>query len=192
MSHLVLDTQAIEKQKRIGVFERTRQVSDAAVKRDWETNFVTHAPDGDRPVTSLEAQLGRPLTRLQIEQRLKKCNPNLFIETSNADKTKAGVYTVNGVPDELGVIRKQKQFLCGMESGFSPEFSVRHIEYEEVPNPSCPGEMTKRPKFKGETRGWRTVLASLIRSRHLALTDVQKNFETNKGQESKNWQILSQ
>lgn len=192
MSHLVLDSQAIEKHKRIGVFERTKQVSDAAVKRDWETSFVTYAPDGDRPTTSLEAQLGRPLSRLQIEQRLKKCNPNLFIETSNADKTKAGIYTVAGVPDELGVIRTQKQFLTGMESGFSPEFSVRHIEYEEVPNPSCPGEMTKRPKFKGETRGYRTVLAALIRSRHLKLTDATREFELGKGQESKNWHLLSQ
>jgi hypothetical protein len=188
---LILDSSAIEKHKRASVYERTKQVADAAVKQDWQGNFVTHAPDGERPVTSLEAQLGRPLTRLQIEQRLKKCNPNLFVEVSKGFSNKAGIYTVNGVPDELGVIRKQKQFLVGMEAGFSPEFSVRHIEYEEVPNPSCPGEMTKRPKFKGETRGWRTVLAALIRSRHLTLGDAETNFEINKGQESRNWHLLT-
>jgi len=189
---LVLDTATIEKHRRASVYERTKQVADAAVRKDWESNFVTHAPDGDRPTTSLEAQLGRPLTRIQIEQRLKKCNPNLFIETSIADKTKAGVYTVAGVVDELGVIRKQKMFITGMESGFSPEFSVRHIEYEEVPNPSCPGEMTKRPKFKGETRGWRTVLAALLRSRHLNYEEMNREFEiSNKGQQSRNWQVLT-
>lgn len=188
---LILDSQTIEKHKRATVFERTRQISDDAVKKDWEGNFVTHAPDGDRPVTSLEAQLGRPLSRLQVEQRLKKCNPNLFIETSKADPTKAGIYRVASIPDELGVIRSQKQFLTGMESGFSPEFSVRHIEYEEVPNPSCPGEMTKRPKFKGETRGWRTVLAALIRSKNLVAGDANREFEINRGQQSKNWHLLT-
>ena len=191
MSHLVLDTQTIAKHKKQTVYERTKQVADNAVKRDWESNFVTHAPDGDRPTTSLEAQLGRPLTRIQIEQRLKKCNPNLFIETSIADPTKAGVYTVAGVVDELGVIRKQKQFLTGLENGFSPEFSVRHIEYEEVPNPSCPGEMTKRPKFKGETRGYRTVLAALIRSRHITIGSASEHFNLSSGQNSRNWQLLT-
>ena len=190
MSHLVLDTQAIEKHKRVNVVERTKQIADAAVKQDWQNNAVTYAPDGDRPTTMLDAQLGRPLTRLEIEKRLKKCNPNLFIEVSKAFPDKAGVYTVTGVPDELGVIRRQKQFLTGMEAGYSPEFSVRHIEYEEVPNPSCPGEMTKRPKFKGETRGWRTVVASLIRSKHFTLEDAKRNFEIK--QESRNWQQLTQ
>jgi hypothetical protein len=189
---LVLDTATIEKHKRASVYERTRQVADAAQKRDWETNFVTHAPDGNRPVTELDAQLGRPLTRLQIEQRLKKCNPNLFIEISKADPKKAGIYRVASIPDELGVLRSQKQFLTGMEAGFSPEFSVRHIEYEEVPNPSCPGEMTKRPKFKGETRGWRTVLAALIRSKNFSYGDANREFEIEKGQESRNWHLLSQ
>ena len=188
---LVLDTAKIEKHQRASVYERTKQVADAAVRKDWESNFVTYAPDGDRPTTSLEAQLGRPLTRLQIEQRLKKCNPNLFIETSNTDKTKAGVYTVAGVVDELGVIKRQKQFLTGMENGFSPEFSVRHIEYEEVPNPSCPGEMTKRPKFKGETRGYRTVLAALIRSRHITIGIANEHFNLSSGQNSRNWQLLT-
>lgn len=189
---LVLDTATIEKHQRASVYERTKQVADAAVKKDWESNFVTHAPDGDRPTTVFEAQLGRPLTRLQIEQRLKKCNPNLFVEISKADPKKAGVYRVASIPDELGVVRSQKQFLTGMESGFSPEFSVRHIEYEEVPNPSCPGEMTKRPKFKGETRGWRTVLLALVRSKNLSIGAASREFELNKGQESKNWHILSQ
>ena len=114
---LILDTQTIQKHKKAAVYEKTRQLSDAAVKSDWEKNFVTYAPDGDRPVTSLEAQLGHPLTRLQVEARLKKCNPNLFVEVSKAFPEKAGVYTVSGIADELGVIRREKMFLTGMEAG---------------------------------------------------------------------------
>lgn len=191
MSNLILDTSDLERHKKIGVFERTKQLSDSAVKHDWGTNSVTHAPDGDRPTTNLQAQLGRPLTRTQIEQRLKLCNQNFFIETSTKDKSKAGVYIVVREPDEIGVIRSRKRFLVGMEAGFSPEFSVRHTIDEEVPNPSCPGEMTKRPKFVGETRGWRTVVATLIRSGFTDKESATKHFELNKGQESRNWHLLT-
>ena len=191
MSHLVIDSGGIAKRKKREVWERTKQLADSAVKRDWENNFVTHAPDGARPTTTLEAQLGRPLTRIQFEQRLKLCNPNLFTEVSTAFPDKAGVYTVTSLPDELGILRKQKKFVTGIMSGFMPEFSVRHVDYEEVPNPANPDEKIKREKFVGETRGWRTALATLIRSKHLDKESVTKHFETNKGQESKNWSILT-
>lgn len=192
MSHLVIDSAGIERRAKRTVWDRSKDMADAAVKRDWDNNFVTHAPDGDRPTTTLEAQLGRPLSRLQFEQRLKKCNPNLFVEVSNNFPDKAGVYVMDGLPDELGVIRKQKRFVTGIMNGFMPEFSVRHVEYEEVPNPSCPGETTKREKFVGETRGWRTALATLIRSRLVSGSAIEKNFETAKGQQSRNWNLLTQ
>jgi hypothetical protein len=191
MSHLVIDSAGIERRKEVTVWERTKAMSDAAVKRDWENNFVTHAPDGERPTTTLEAQLGRPLSRMQFEQRLKKCNPALFVEVSKGFPDKAGIYVMDGLPDNLGVIRKQKRFVTGMMNGYMPEFSVRHTEMEEVPNPSSPGEMVKREKFIGETRGWRTVLSTLIRSRLVSSASAEKNFETSKGQESRNWQVLT-
>lgn len=189
MSHLVLDSSDIKRHNKVGVFERTKQLSDSAVKHDWQTSAVTYAPDGARPTTDLQAQLGKPLTRMQIEQRLKLCNSNFFTETSTKDKTKAGVYIVTREPDEIGVVRSRKRFLVGMESGFSPEFSVRHTIDEEVPNPSCPGEMTKRPKFVGETRGWRTVIATLIRSGFMDKESATKHF--NVSSESRNWHLLT-
>lgn len=188
---LVIDSQGITKRKKREVWDRTKQMGDAAVKRDWENNFVTHAPDGNRPTTNLEAQLGRPLTRLQFEQRLKLCNPNLFTEVSNAFPDKAGVYTVTSLPDELGVLRTQKKFVTGIMNGFMPEFSVRHVEYEEVPNPANPAEMTKREKFVGETRGWRTALAALVRSGYTDKESAMKHFDINRGPESRNWHLLT-
>lgn len=188
---LVIDSAGIERRKKVGVYERTKAMADAAVKRDWESNFITHAPDGSRPTTTLEAQLGRPLTRLQFEQRLKKCNPNLFTEVSKAFPDKAGIYVVDSLPDELGVLKKQKRFITGIMNGFMPEFSVRHVEMEEVPSPSNPAETTKREKFVGETRGYRTALATLIRSKLITPASVEKHFEINKGQESRNWHLLT-
>src|SRR4029077_18516813 len=97
---LVIDSAGQKKRKKREVWDRTKQLADAAVKRDWESNFVTHAPDGGRPTPTLEAQLGRPLNRLQFEQRLRLCNHNLFTETSTAFPDKAGVYAVLDLPDE--------------------------------------------------------------------------------------------
>lgn len=191
MNHLVIDSAGKAKRKKREVWDRTKQLADAAVKRDWDNNFVTHAPDGSRPTTNLEAQMGRPLSRLQFEQRLKLCNPNLFTETSNGFPDKAGIYAVVDLPDELGVLRKQKKFVTGIMNGFMPEFSVRHVEHEEVPNPASPGEMTKREKFVGETRGWRTALATLVRSGYTDKESVTKHFELNRGQESRNWHLLT-
>lgn len=190
-SHLVIDSAGIERRKKKAVYERTKQMGDAAVKRDWENNFVTHAPDGNRPTTNLEAQLGRPLSRIQFEQRLKLCNPNLFTEVSKAFPDKAGIYAAINLPDEQGIVRRQKKFITGIMNGFMPEFSVRHVEMEEVPNPSNPNEMTKREKFVGETRGWRTALATLIRSGFLGKESATKHFDLNKGQESRNWHLLT-
>lgn len=190
-SHLVIDTAGKQKRAKREVWDRTKQMADAAVKRDWDNNFVTHAPDGERPTTTLEAQMGRPLNRLQFEQRLKLCNSNLFTETSTAFPDKAGVYAVVNLPDELGVLRKQKKFVTGIMNGFMPEFSVRHVEYEDVPNPANPAETTKREKFVGETRGWRTALATLIRSGFTDKESATKHFELNKGQESRNWHLLT-
>lgn len=188
---LTLDTETQRKHARRSVIERTRDLSDRAVKTDWSNAEFAHGPDGDIPTTSLAAQLGRPLSRPQFEDRLRKCNSNLFVETSINFPDKAGIYIVANEPDEIGVRRPRKKFLTGIESGFMPEFSVRHVESETVPHPDTPGEFTTRSKFTGETRGWRTVLARLVRQKVVRLVDVRTHFETHRGRQSKNWASLT-
>lgn len=138
--------------------------------------------DGDTDTNLLAAQLGRPLTSQQLEQRLRKCNPDLMIERSIADATKSGVYCVRD---------GEKRFICGMEAGYMPEFSVRHVTTEEIPDPDIEGHWIKRKKFTGETRGWRTVLARLLRAGHLQPGEIERWFEISKGRSSQRWQILT-
>lgn len=188
---LTLDTETKRKHAKRSVIERTRDLSSRAVKSDWSNAEFAHAPDGDIPTTTLAAQLGRPLSRMQFEERLKKCNSNLFVETSINFPDKAGIYMVANEPDEIGVRRPRKKFLTGIESGFMPEFSVRHTAPETIPHPDVPGEFITRPKFTGETRGWRTALARLVRQKAVRLPDVRVHFETHKGRQSKNWSALT-
>jgi len=188
---LILDTQRIEAHEKAQVFERTKQLSEEAVNRDWKNNADTFADDGTRPTTDIFAQMGRALTRLEVEKRLRQCNPNFLFEISKADPSKSGVYVVEPMPDDLGVMRNQKRFLVGMESGVSPEFSVRHVVPERIPHPEISGEFITRSKFVGETRGWRTVVARLIRLRRIRKESAESAFNLNQGMESKNFQQLT-
>lgn len=100
-------------------------------------------PDAGRDTTDKEAQRGIELESSRIIGRLRKLNPNLWFEQSNADATKMGIYYLDPLAEG------GRRFLCGFETGISPEFSVRLVD--------------ENGNFKSEKRGWRTVLSKLIR-----------------------------
>jgi hypothetical protein len=141
---------------RIATREKTRELHRQRLVEELERSKETVVKDGDIATTSVETQLGKPLSSLEIEKRLKACNPNLHFESAAGDRSKKGVYLVR---------RDGKQFICGMEAGYSPEFSVRHAEKVKVPDPDLEGGFKETERFTKETRGWRTVLARVLRSR---------------------------
>lgn len=154
---------------------RTRHIDRLNLQQQYERDFITTAPDGDRTVTSLEAQLGKPMTSQQVIERLKRINSRLHFEISLADPTKMGIYLVG----------PSKQFICGMERGFMPEFSVRHSEEIEMPSPDLDGTKKKVKRITRETRGWRTVLLRLMKARIITISDVYAHFALSR--DSKNW-----
>ncbi len=166
---------------RVDTVRRTRAMNRQALLDTLERESYA-ADSGGLGGNDLEYQIGRPLTAAQFEQRIRRCNPNLLVERSRADPTKRGVYRV-----EDG----ERRFICGMESGYMPEFSVRHIEMQEIPDPDIAGHWQKIPKFKGETRGWRTVLARLLRHRVIEPAAIERWFEISQGRSSRNWQLLT-
>ena len=178
---LVVDTAAQERNRSRAVVERTRAVSDAAAQLAYHRAVSTVQADecgrGVVPVTSMEAQIGKPLSAPQIIARLQRCNPRLYFEKSNADRSKVGIYT--------HAADNQKRFIMGMEAGFSPEFSVRHTKKERMPHPTERGQWVEAEVFERETRGWRTVLARLVRERLITLAQVKAHFPL--GRTSKNW-----
>jgi hypothetical protein len=123
------------------------QVYQRACQAEYRNNeAAATADDGDRTTKDWDAQVGIPLIGARIIGRLKKLNPNLWFEVSNADKNKTGVYILKN--DGKG--GQEKQFICGMETELSPEFSVRVVD--------------EQGKLKGEIRGWRTMLMRLIKA----------------------------
>jgi hypothetical protein len=160
-----------------GTVEKTQALSSAALTEEIGNASATTAKDGEIDVTNTLAQLGRPLTTQQFIQRVRRLNGNLIFEKSKSDETKMGVYIMAPMRDNsTQSLRRQKQFICGMENGYMPERSVRHWEPDKIPDPDLRGGWKIVKKFTRETRGWRTVLARLVRQRLVTKTQVDKHF----------------
>lgn len=132
------------------------------------TEAAATADDGGRTTTDWDAQVGIPLVGPRIISRLRKLNSNLWFEVAEADSNKMGVYIMR--PDMKG--GREKQFITGMERELSPEFSVRVTD--------------EQGKFKGEIRGWRTVLMKLIRAGHISEAGAYRLFGPP-NRDSENW-----
>jgi len=145
----------------------TRAYQEALIHDAQDKEAAASAPDADHPTTSLEAQVGRPLTGHEIAARLRKLNGNLIFERSLAVPDKMGIYHVHD---------GRKDFLMGYEYGYSPEFSVRHVN--------------DKGQFVKETRGWRTVLMRLIRQRLITASGAARLFGLPT-RTSHNWQSLT-
>jgi hypothetical protein len=126
-------------------------------------------PDGTiQDTTDWEQIVGIPLTGVRIMARLKKLNPNLWFERANADSSKTGVYVLK--PDGKGGM--EKQFICGMESELSPEFTLRVTDNDGKP--------------KGIIGGWRRLLMRLIRERLITESRAWALFGPP-SRDSENW-----
>jgi hypothetical protein len=155
--------------------DRNRQLLKDEIKREASLT----SSDASFDVTDKEQQMGRPLSRSELERRLLLCNKNFIFETSIMDSSKAGVYLLTPTG---------KQFLCGYMNGVSPEFSIVVPEDKEIPDPDGTGEWQKVRGMKTEVRGWRTVLAMLIKNRAITQVQADRVFETHLGRDSQNWQ----
>jgi hypothetical protein len=159
------------------------------------SNSITVKEDADWDTTNLLAQMGRPLTSVDVQGRLKKICPALYFERSLRSPENTGIYIDKDVRTPAGAWEKQKTFLCGMESGIMPEFSVRHKTKKQVANPELFGKDTPTREidwlnvdtFAAETRGWRTVLVRLLHLGVIVRADVEKYFGWVPSRDSQKW-----
>jgi hypothetical protein len=136
--------------------------------------------DGDYLTTDATAQLGRPLTRRVLIERLSKLNSNLIFEQSRNFPDMGAVYFRDGVSnmEDLDMNCRGRRHIVGMEwTGISPEFTTRKIEED----------IWGKPQMKGQVRGWRTILARLIKERLVSIPDAERVFSISRGRESQRW-----
>lgn len=134
-------------------FAAANQRRDAAFKDAEQKKAALLEPDGDRPASDMAAQMGKPLMGLEVKNRLKRLNTNLYFERSPLTGMD-GIYFYPGIGE--------RRYLFCMEAEFTPEFSVR-ITHSET------------GKFK-EFRGYRTVLARLIKQGYITEAGAEKEF----------------
>ena len=157
--------------------EKRERADEFWAKRDYQHRLFADAegrkqaaaaPDAGRPTHVKEAQRGIPLEGWLISSRLRKLNPNLHFEVSNADHTKLGVYIRQPMQDKV--------FLVGMELETNPEFETRVVDDKGA----CVRTL----------RGWRTVLAKLIRAKVITEPGAFKLFGPP-SRDSENWATLT-
>jgi len=195
---LVLDSADQQRWQREDAASKQRDQRMAALTHEIESNTISVCTDAGRDTSNLLAQMGRPLPCAELQRRLHLCNRNLIFERSINSPEKTGIYFELNVRNPAGGWDKQKKFLFGMESGISPEFSVKHQTIKRVPNPdvvACGGKAVPReacewleiPTFYAETRGWRTVLLRLLHLKLITRGDVERYFDWNPTHESEAW-----
>jgi len=179
--------------------EWTRDQTIGAEKAHIRREEHPFTPDGNgMDVTNAEQRMGRPMSAWSIQQKLQKIRPFLVFERSNADPSKTGIYLQSPVYDPF-LYKGRLQFVCGMESGlkqghnrFIPEFSIIEPRYVDVPDPGAEGGTRKQRTMKCEIRGWRSVLAVLLKYGILSAHDIEKHFQISLGRDSQKWQEMLQ
>src|SRR5271169_2481035 len=130
---LVLDTSAQQNWQKAAKAESQAASRQKELMDEILSNSISVGDDAGRDTSNLLAQMGKPMASQEVERRLKRINSNLLFERSPNDPTKTGIYII-----KRG--ETKKTFLCGMESGYMPEFSVLHKAKKQVANPELFGK----------------------------------------------------
>lgn len=157
--------------------EKHHKAAESALTKQREAVAGT---DGDYLTTDASAQLGRPLTRKVLVERLSKMNSNLIFEQSKNFPHIGAVYVLDPTANltDPDARCRGRRFVVGMEwTGLSPEFTTRKIELDQWGN----------PQMKGQIRGWRTVLSRLIHERLIGVAEAERVFSIARGRESQRW-----
>lgn len=181
---------ALERASRERQGYQTQFQRDALTEQEMRDNVYT-APDGERARNVREAGVGRPLGGAEVQRRLLQLNPALIFEpSSNPNRVCIKYWIIDPV---LG---RTLQYACAMERGLMPEFSILHFVTEPYfdartrATPDGTGVMKNRIKIderNPETRGWRTVLARLIKQRLISREGAERLFGTP-SKDSRLWQ----
>lgn len=159
-----------------------RSIDTVSDQMERDAHYI--APDGDRPRDVKEAGIGKPMAGLEVQRILKTLCPSILFE----DSPVKGRICLNYVlRDE--VLGQIKHNICSMERGLMPEFSILNVKEEQMMNKETGGVQTLRKidELNPETRGWRTVLAKLIRAGIIGSGTIEKAFGTPT-HTSKKWQ----
>lgn len=175
-SAAVFDSSTQESHARMQVVERTRQISSEALAHNIETGSIQIAPDGRFDVMDNEAQIGIQFKTEDFCKKLRQINTRFFFEVSRNYPDKMGAYMMLPDPYKPWQTAEEKRFIVGFENGWMPEFTLREWKWQEYPDTDNPVGTMKVREFKDQKRGWRTVLALLLKGGYIKAIDIKNHF----------------
>ncbi len=172
-------------------FKRSRYDLEQEDLAQQKRDAFTVAPDAaGMDITNTEARMGRPMSAWSFQQKLSRIGAFYFEHAKN-DHSKMGIYIpISNVNDPSLYYKGNLMFVCGMESGVMPEFSIMEAEVKLIPDATAIGGHRPQTTMAKEVRGWRTVLAMLLKKRIITAHDVEKHFQISLGRDSSRWQQL--
>ena len=168
-----------------------RQRQQDTLKDVEEKNQRFTDPDGNRMRNVKEAGMGVALSGEVVKTRLLKLNSNLIFKPSRIPGRMCVYYPAHD--DVLGAIDR---YICAMEAGIMPEFSVLNFveeEYLDIVTDATPNATGKKQirlrinETNPEQRGWRTVIMRLIKAGLITEPQAVRAFGTP-SKDSKLWQ----
>lgn len=183
---LTLDTEQLARQRRQTEALTQKHRMQELIRAEAQNKEVTVAMDGDICTTSLEQQLGNPLSTTELLRRVKLMNPDLIFEQSIRFPDRVGIYVQEKRPHVLKLdAAMDKRMIVAMQMGVMPERTVRHVKKTKVPSADNAG-WQEVEEFAGQTRGWRMVLLRLLQERLITPSQIDRYFPPNLN--SKAWQ----
>jgi hypothetical protein len=160
---IVKDSAKLKQESQQLIVNDKRQWQQEQVKLQKARDAETLGLDAGRDRLDLEAQIGRPLRRLELVRKIRTLVPSIYYEQSKAMASRGGLY-------------KNGKFLMGMEHGISPEFSV-------MEQAGGHGRVLMK--------GWRTILAQLIQGGYITVVQAEDTFGILRGAQSERWWKLA-
>ena len=174
----------------VELVQKTRHELTQADKDAQRREAAPLTPDkAGMDVTDHRQRTGRAMSGDTLQYRLRKLIPAIYFERSINDHSKTGIYLYSSQYDP-GLYKGHLMFVCGMESGIMPEFSVIEAEAQRIPDAEANGGYRVEMSMAKEIRGWRTVLAMLLRRRILSAGDIEQTFQIPMGKDSQRWQEI--
>lgn len=189
MAHVIDSAKAEAVREENKAREWNHQVAERA---NWEARHASMV-EGKNSINNSDAQLGRRLTTSHFMSKLRRINPDFFLEPHplgvncpqpNVKKyfqTKAVLYLT--LPDGT------RETIMPMENDWMPEWSIMSSTEVQKPDPGGSTAWVKSKVPKNEIkRGWRTVLIRLLIKGLVNITAVEREFTPG---DRLSWQVLT-
>lgn len=141
--------------------------------------------DNGRTLSNHEAKIGKRLSSTDLEKRLKSLNPNIHVEPAMNYPGILGVYVLGNFGTLPNGQSFNKKFVCRMDRGWLTEGDISNIKYVRRLVQTDPPVWDMVPevdedslghKDVGLKRGWRSILATLLKGGYITESGVFRVF----------------